>query len=104
MAKSKPRRLPVYWNNNEYNRLLELLNAISVRSQNLSDRILQKILQNVDLISYSPYLFEKDDLKLENDGSYRKFTCILVRVTYKVESNRVIIVRVRHANSEPLVF
>lgn len=104
MAKSSSRKLPIHWNNNEYNRLLELLYAISLRSEPLAIRINRKLIENFRLIETNPFIFEAERLKLNNDGSYRKFTVILVRISYKVEKNHIRVVRVRHTASEPREF
>lgn len=64
------------------------------------------ILTRVDSIKKNPFISKLDDLKLDNDGSYRAFVVFHYRVSYKVseKDNTVIILRVRHTSREPLEF
>ncbi len=57
--------------------------------------------ENLDHIQQNPKIFEADPLKENNDGSFRKFTAIHIRIVYKIDSHVIIIARVRHAASEP---
>lgn len=46
-------------------------------------------------------MFEADILKTDNDGSYRKFTALHIKVVYKIDIDKIIIARVRYSASEP---
>lgn len=46
-------------------------------------------------------MFEADILKIDNDNSFRKFTAIYIKMVYKIDPDKIIIVRVSHAASEP---
>lgn len=96
MAK-KRKELPIEWDVNERERFKELVLEIKKRSEKLAQQIKDKIKQNIHLIKQNPYIFEEDVLKIDNDGSFRKFTVIYV----KVDADKIIIARVRHAASEP---
>jgi len=100
MAKVK-KELPIEWDINERERFKELIEEISKRSGNLAQKIKEKVKDNLNLIKQNPYLFEADSLKENNDGTFRKFTSVHIRVVYKIDSDKIIIARVRHSSSEP---
>lgn len=100
MAKQK-KDLPIEWDINERDRFKELIKDIKKRSENLAQRIKDKVNENLNHIKQNPEMFEADILKADNDGSYRKFNAILIRVVYKIDANKIIIARVRHSASEP---
>ncbi len=100
MTKLK-KELPIEWDVNERERFKELILEIKKRSEKLAQHIKYKIKQNLNLIKQNPYLFEEDLLKIDNDGSFRKFTIIYIRIVYKIDADKIIIARVRHSASEP---
>lgn len=100
MAKQK-KELPIECDINERDRFKELIKEIKKRSENLAQRIKDKVKENIDHIKQNPEMFEADILKIDNDGSYRKFNAILIRVVYKIDTNKIIIARIRHSAREP---
>jgi mRNA-degrading endonuclease RelE of RelBE toxin-antitoxin system len=101
MVKLK-KELPIEWDINEQERFKELIKDIKLRSERLAQRIKTELKENLNRIKQDPKLFEADSLKLDNDGTYRKFTVILIRVVYKIDTDKIIIARVRYAASEPV--
>ncbi len=93
--------LPVEWDTNEKERFKELLKDIKKRSENLAQRIKDRVKDNLNQIQQNPKMFEADPLRIDSDDSFRKFTAIQIRIVYKIDPDKVIIVRVRHAASEP---
>ena len=100
MAKQK-KELPIEWDINERERFKELIKDIKKRSENLAQRIKDKVKENLNHVKQNPEMFEADILKTGNDGSYRKFTALHIRVVYKIDTDKIIIARVRHSSSEP---
>ena len=98
---NKKQELAIEWDINEQERFKELIKDIKKRSENLSQRIKDRVKENINLIKQNPLLFESDMLKIDNDGSFRKFNAIHIRIVYKIDSDKIIIVRVRHSASEP---
>ncbi len=100
MARPKS-NLPIEWDINEKEEFKALIKDIKKRSEPLAQRIKDKVRENLNHIKLNPQIFEADPLKTFNDGSYRKFTAIHIRIAYKIDPDRIIISRVRHAASEP---
>lgn len=103
MGKLK-RALPVVWDISEKERLKELIKSIKKRSVDLADRIREELRSDLQRIQQNPYIFEADPLKENNDGDFRKFNVLQLRITYKIDPDKIIILRVRHAASEPIDF
>ena len=100
MAKQK-KELPIEWDVNERERFKEIIKDIKKRSDNLAQRIKNKVKKNLNHIKQNPEMFEADILKTDNDGSYRKFTALHINVVYKIDIDKIIIARVRYSASEP---
>ena len=99
--KKQKKELPIEWDINEAERFKELVKDIKKRSDSLAQRIKDKVKENLNHIKQNPEIFEVDTLKIDNDKSFRKFTAIHIRIVYKIDSDKIIIVRVRHSSSEP---
>ena len=103
MSKQK-KKLPIEWDENERERFKDLIKDIKKRSVNLAQLIKDEVKENIERVRQNPHIFEKDSLKEDNDGSFRKFNAIHIRIVYKIDSDRIIIARVRHASSEPVEY
>jgi mRNA-degrading endonuclease RelE of RelBE toxin-antitoxin system len=97
----KRKELPIEWDLNELEHFKQLIKDIKKRSEDLASHIKDKVKERLTLIKQNPYIFEADSLKTDNDGSFRKFTAIHIRIAYKIDPDKIIIARVRHAASEP---
>ncbi len=100
MPKQK-KEIPIEWDINERERFKELIKDIKKRSENLARRVKDKVKENLNFVKQNPEIFEADILKTDNDLTYRKFTALHIRVVYKIDSDKIIIVRIRHSSSEP---
>lgn len=98
---TRPRKqLPIEWDIKEKEHFRELLTEIRSRSERLAQHIKDKVKENLYHIKQNPRCFEADPLKEDNDGSFRKFTAIHIRIVYKIDPDRITIARVRHAASD----
>lgn len=104
MAKPK-KKLKVIWQVDAKTHLKELIEHLSERySQKFIEIIKDEIERNTKLISLRPRMFQQDILKINNDGSYRYFNVPAIRIAYKIEDDRIIVLRVRHQSQEPLAY
>lgn len=99
--KQQEKAIHIEWDLNEKERFKEIIKTIKKRSDTLANKIKEIVKYNLALIQQNPKIFEADSLKPNNDGSFRKFQAIQIRIVYKIERNKIIIVRVRHALTEP---
>ncbi len=83
----------------------ELIEHLSERYSPMFIKLIKdEIEKNTKLISLRPRIFPQDILKVNNDGNYRYFNIPAIRVAYKIESNRIIVLRVRHQSQEPVAY
>lgn len=95
---------PIEWDINEKERFKEIIQSIKKRSPFLAQRIKDDVKKNLNIIKKNPMIFEADELKLDNDKSYRKFNVIHIRFVYKIDIDKIIIARVRYSASEPIEY
>jgi plasmid stabilization system protein ParE len=96
--------LPIVWDTNERERLKELVEDIKKRSENLAKPVKDRIRENLNLVQQNPKIFQVDSLKQNNDGTFKRFTAIHIIIVYKIDPDKIIIVRVRHSASEPKAY
>lgn len=101
MGKQKRKSYTIDWDVNEKERFKELIQQIKKRSANLAQHIKDGIRENLNRSMQRPRMFPADPLKEDNDGTFRYFSVIQIKIVYKIDGNRIIIVRVRHSASDP---
>lgn len=96
------KKLPVIWDIEAVLYLQQSLEYIRKDSSKGADTIRDAILGTISMLSDRPELFQLDKLKLTNDGTYRAFTAYSYRISYRVASDSIQILRVTHTSQEPL--
>jgi plasmid stabilization system protein ParE len=51
-----------------------------------------------------PFVFPPDKYRKSKDNSYRAFELHKIRISYKVELDRILVVRCRHTKQRPLYY
>ncbi len=64
----------------------------------------QAILEHVEVLKEDAGIYEVDRFKTDNDGSYRAVTVFSYRITYKVTTSEILILRVRHTSQDPIIY
>ncbi len=64
----------------------------------------QAILEHVEVLKDDAGIYEADRFKIDNDGSYRAVTVYSYRITYKITSSQILILRVRHTSQDPIIY
>lgn len=80
-----------------------VIKYIKKESPQGAQKIRLEILNTIESLPINPFIFEEDRFKLNNDGSYRAFTVYHYRITYKVNKDFILILRIRHTSQEPLL-
>ncbi len=68
-------------------------NAISVRNS---------IIERVNHAATYPESFSSDKYKIDNDGTYKAFELYHYRISYKIDVDVLIVLRIRHTSQSPL--
>jgi len=60
-----------------------------------------KAAKKVRKLTLNPEVYELDQLKTKNDGSYRAFVRYHFHVAYQVKTTQIRILKIRHTSREP---
>ena len=71
------------------------------KSLNIPDRVIDDIINSVDVLSSQPEIYTLDENKMNNDGSYRSYEVRTYTIAYRVLTNAIRIIRVRYSGKEP---
>lgn len=96
------RKIPVIWDLEARIYLKQIIKYIRKESEQGAKNVKLAVLKSVKLLSENPEIFEEDRFKVSNDGSYRAFTVYSYRITYRITTENIRIIRVRHTSQEPL--
>ena len=71
------------------------------KSLNSADRIINDIMDSIDILGSQPEIYTLDENKLNNDGSYRSYKVRTYNIAYRVLTDVICIIRVRYSGKEP---
>ncbi|MEL6538231.1 MAG: type II toxin-antitoxin system RelE/ParE family toxin [Bacteroidota bacterium] len=85
----------------------DLENALVWISQNSYQNALMvetAILENIEKACQSPERFPKDKFRKSNDGNFRAFETHSFRITYMIEEETLVVLRIRHVKQNPELY
>ena len=91
----------IKWSINALHNFIAILDYIKQDSPNNAKKVKTRVNTIIHSISTDPEIHREDELKANNDGSYRVFTKDNIRVSYKIEPKEILIARVVHSSQEP---
>jgi plasmid stabilization system protein ParE len=94
----------VNWDDKALSSFIDILDYIKLDSPMNAKLVKSRILNLIKEIPSNPNMYRADELKNNNDGTYRVFNRDSIRVSYKIEPNIIIITRVRHSSQEPISY
>ncbi|HBS88886.1 MAG: hypothetical protein A2W91_00905 [Bacteroidetes bacterium GWF2_38_335] len=97
----KTRKYTVVWDVQAAGQLMDIFNYVKEESPQGAKKVKDTILLTAKKLAKDPWIFEPDKLKTNNDGSYRSFIIYSYRIAYKITTERIYILRVRHTSREP---
>jgi len=92
----------VVWSEAAEKELLNILDYLEYESPQNAENVIVKIIDSTLSLPQHLYKHPADKLKQNNDGSWRAFEVIGFRVSYKIFSDYIIIIRLRHTKQSPL--
>ncbi|HXB39512.1 MAG TPA: type II toxin-antitoxin system RelE/ParE family toxin [Bacteroidia bacterium] len=96
----KPRGLDVEWTLSAREDLKEILTYYKKKSTQSYKLVKIAILDNVKQAANAPLIFTEDKLKKPKDNKIRAFTVYHIRVSYLIETNKLVLLRLRHTSRE----
>jgi addiction module RelE/StbE family toxin len=98
----KTKAYKILWSNMAKEQLKEIYKHIKKDSDVNAKKVRTQIVASTLLLATGKELYKADDLKQNNKGNYRAYSIYSYRITYKIESGNIFILRVRHTSREPL--
>lgn len=95
--------MEVVWSKDAELELKNIFSEIKKQSPGGAKKVLSEILDQTSKLNHFWNRFREDELKENNDGSYRVCFVYLYRITYKVKDSGIYILRIRHCGQEPLL-
>jgi plasmid stabilization system protein ParE len=93
--------LQVKWNVKALHNFINILDFIKLDSPTNAKRVKIRVNNIINSIPSNPEMFREDELKENNDATYRVFTKDRIRISYKIEPKDILIARVVHSSQEP---
>jgi len=94
----------ILWDQNALQNFIEILDFIKLDSPTNAKRVKTRIMNLIKVIPANPKIYRNDELKSDNDGTYRVFNQDSIRVSYKIEPTAIIIARIKHSKQEPISY
>ena len=92
----------VIWSDFAKEQLKEIYRYIKKDSETNAKKVRTKILESTRILSSGKEIYKADEFKQNNKGNYRAFIVYSYRISYKIELDKIEILRVRHTSREPL--
>lgn len=94
----------IVWTKSAETGLKDVYDYIFKQSPQNASKVINDILLAVEKTSTRASTYLADKWKKNNDGSYRAFEKHHIRISFKIENNIVIILRVRHTSRKPVAY
>lgn len=91
----------VIWPPTAQKQLAKAYEYVLSRSYQNAEKLRADILASTRRLLSNPEMHPADKYRKKNDGSYRAYEVLSYRIAYRVTSEAIIIVRVRHTSMEP---
>ena len=97
---NKPEK--IVWDKQALQYLEAAVRFIRNDSPQNAELVKTKIAEAISNLPDNPTRYPPDKYRLNNDGSYRAFEILHFRIAYYIAKDEIRIVRIRHANQEPI--
>ncbi len=66
------------------------------KSITIADKVVDKIFESTRILKTNPQIYKLDNVKTNNDGTFRTYYVYHFQISYRISSNSIQILRVRH--------
>ncbi len=71
------------------------------KSFEIADKVIDSLVVSVEILKTNCEIYETDEMRVPLDESYRAFEKFSYRISYKIELDKIYIIRVRHTSRNP---
>lgn len=95
----------IIWSKTAQNQLEKIYFYLLKESKNdrISNKIIDTVYNSVSILSTNWEIYELDEMKISNNGDYRAFEIYSYRISYKITSKAIHVLRIRHSNRSPKI-
>jgi len=93
----------IIWSNSALNQLENIYFYLlkKTKSYSIATKVVEGIYDSVTILKTDSEIYELDEMKVSNNGSYRAYEIYTYRISYKTMPNSINILRVRHTSRIP---
>jgi len=97
----KPKELRIEWTLMAKDDFKSILSYYKKRSPKGYGLVKTAVIENIKQAARAPIIFNSDLLKNPKDVNVRAFTVYHTRVSYLIEKDKLVVLRLRHTSREP---
>jgi plasmid stabilization system protein ParE len=93
----------IIWSKTAHNQLEKIYSYLfkETKSKSIPNKVIDTIYNSVTILGTNWEIYELDEMKVSNDGNYRAYEVYSYRITYKITSKEIHILRIRHTSRNP---
>ncbi len=91
----------IVWGNKALQQFDKQLEFIAIDSPMNAYAVLVVVRKQFEKAVKNPHIFPADKYKKDNDNSYRAFEIKKLRFSYRIKSDRLLVLRCRHTKMKP---
>ena len=96
------RHFEIVWSATAERQLHTIFKYLEKDSPEAAEKVINKILSATRTIVKNPKKYNPDKYKIVNDGSFRALEVYKYRISYQIDKNAIVILRVMHTKQNPL--
>lgn len=93
----------IIWTTSAQNQLEEIYFYLleMTKNESVPEKVVATIYDSVSILKSNSEIYELDEMKILNDGSYRAYEIYHYRISYKIAQKTIYIIRIRHTSRNP---
>jgi plasmid stabilization system protein ParE len=93
----------IIWTQTSQNQLEDIYFHLleETKSFEIADKVIDSLVASVEILKNNWEIYETDEMRIPIDENYRAFEKFSYRISYKIDSDKIYIIRVRHTSRNP---
>lgn len=93
----------IIWTETSQNQLEKIYFYLleETKSFAIADKVVDSLASAVEILKTSWEIYETDEMRMPVDEDYRAFEKFSYRISYKIDSEKIYILRIRHTSRNP---
>lgn len=93
----------IIWTQTSQNQLEDIYFYLleETKSFEIADKVIDILVVSVEILKNSWEIYEIDEMRIPIDENYRAFEKFSYRISYKIDFDKIYVLRVRHTSRNP---